>query len=197
MTVFLLVRHAHHDRVGRGLAGRTDVPLSAEGSAQAERLARRLEREGLDALQTSPLLRTRQTAEAVARRCGIEVEIAPDIVEVDFGDWTGRSFDELEQDGRWRRWNAFRSAGHCPAGESMAQVQMRFVSHLIRLHEDRPGTRVALVGHADPIRAVLAYWLGVPLDLFLRIEVSPASISAVELRDREPRVLSVNECVPE
>lgn len=74
---------------------------------------------------------------------------------------------------------------------------MRFVSHLIRLHEDRPGTRVALVGHADPIRAVLAYWLGVPLDLFLRIEVSPASISAVELRDREPRVLSVNECVPE
>jgi ribonuclease H / adenosylcobalamin/alpha-ribazole phosphatase len=197
VTVFFLVRHAHHDWLGRGLAGRTDVPLSAAGLDQAERLAHRLARERLDAVQSSPLLRTRQTADAVARRCALEVEEAPDILEVDFGGWTGRDFDELERDGRWRRWNAFRSAGRCPGGESMTEAQARFVGHLTRLHEERPGARVALVGHADPIRSVLAYWLGAPLDLFLRIEVSPASISAVELGDWGPRVLSINECVPE
>lgn len=197
MTVFFLVRHAHHDWLGRGLAGRTDVPLSAKGFAQAERLARRLAGAGLDAVRSSPLLRTRQTAEAIAARSGLEVEVTPEILEVDFGAWTGKDFGDLDRDERWRRWNAFRSGTRCPGGETMAEAQARVVGYMAGLHEEGPSARVALVGHADPIRAALAWWLGMPLDLFLRIEVSPASVSTVELGDWGPRVLSINECVPE
>ncbi|HSK40803.1 MAG TPA: histidine phosphatase family protein [Arenibaculum sp.] len=196
MTIFYLVRHALHDWLGQGIAGRTDVPLSDAGHAQAGRLAERLSREPIDAVQTSPLLRTRQTAQPIAERLGLGAELAPAVVEIDFGEWTGRRFGELEADPRWRRWNAVRSTSRAPEGETMIEVQARFVDHLSRLSRERPGGRVALVSHGDPIRAVLAHWLGMPLDLFLRLEVSPASISVIGLDDGGPRVFSINEAIP-
>lgn len=197
MTIFHLVRHAQHDRLGRGLAGREDVPLSPAGLAQAERLADRLERERPDILQSSPMLRTRQTAEPLARRLGAAVETACAVQEIDFGAWTGRSFEELGRDPAWHRWNAVRSAARAPGGEAMFEVQSRFVAHLMALHAERPDARIALFSHGDPIRAVLAHWLGAPLDLFLRIEVSPASVSTILLDAGGPRVLRINEAVPE
>lgn len=197
MTVFYLVRHALHDRLGHAIAGRTDVALSDAGHAQARRLAERLSRERIDAVQTSPLLRTRQTARPIAERLGLEAEPVPAVVEIDFGEWTGRRFDELEADPRWRRWNAMRSTSRAPEGETMIEVQARFVDHLSRLSRERPGGRVALVSHGDPIRSVLAHWLGMPLDLFLRLEVSPASLSVIGLDEGGPRVFSINEAIPE
>lgn len=197
MTTFHLVRHALHARLGHGLAGREDVPLSEAGRAQAERLADRLERERPDFLQSSPMLRARQTAGPLARRLGLAVAPAPAIQEIDFGAWTGRSFEDLDHDPAWHRWNAVRSAAATPGGETMFEAQSRFVAHLLALHAAHPDARIVLFSHADPIRSVLAHWLGAPLDLFLRIEVAPASVSTVLLDAGGPRVLRVNEAVPE
>lgn len=197
MTTFYLVRHAPTDWIDRGLAGRTDVPLSAAGKHRADRLANRLSGERLDALQASPLLRVQETAAAVARVTGLRVETVPALTEVDFGTWTGRDFAALETLPGWRRWNAFRSGSWAPEGESMIDVQARFTGHMMRLAEEHPGGRFALFSHADPIRAALAYWLGMPIDFFLRIEIAPASVSIVEIGEWGPRVLTTNEVPPE
>ncbi len=192
MTRLYLVRHAEHDLVGRGLAGRADTPLNAAGRAQAERLGRWFARERPTALWTSPLPRARQTAEAIARGTGLAVGEAEALTEVDFGAWTGCGFDALEEDPVWRRWNAARALARAPGGEAMAEVQARMVGFLNRLCDSDPGGAHALVGHGDPIRAALAYYLGVPIDLFLRIEVSPASISVLAIDGWTPRVLRLN-----
>jgi broad specificity phosphatase PhoE len=197
VTTFHLVRHALHAGLGHGLAGHADVPLSEAGRIQAERLADRLERGRPDILQSSPMLRARQTAGPLSRRLGLAVAIAPAIREIDFGAWTGRSFEDLGRDPAWHRWNAVRSAAATPGGETMLQVQSRFVAHLLALHAAHPDARVVLFSHADPIRSALAHWLGTPLDLFLRIEVSPASVSTILLDAGGPRILHVNEAVPE
>lgn len=195
MTLVHLVRHADHDYVGRGLAGRMAVPLNEGGRAQAERLARRLSRERVTSVWASPLRRTVETAEPVARALGLSLQTDDALQEVEFGAWTGRSFAELENDPDWRHWNAARSLHRPPGGESMAEVQARmvgFINRLAREGQGGPDGAHVLVGHADPIRAALAYYLGVPLDLFLRIEVSPASISVLALDSWGPRVLRVN-----
>lgn len=193
MTRFLLVRHAPHALQGRTLVGRTDVPLSDEGTRAAASLADRLAGEPLAAIQSSPRARTRATAAAIAERHGLAVETAADLDEIDFGAWTGQAFDALEPDPGWRSWNAWRTGSRTPGGETMAEVQLRLLRHLETVRARWPDATVALVSHGDPIRAVLAFWLGIPLDLAHRLEIDPASVSRMELFPWGPRVLSVNE----
>lgn len=193
MTVIHLVRHADHDWVGRGLAGRMDTPLNAAGRAQAERLGRWYAGKRVAALWASPLPRTQQTAEPIARALNLPIRSADDLVEVEFGAWTGRDFTDLDGDPDWRRWNGARSLAQPPGGETIPEVQARMVGFISRLCADDPEGIHVLVGHGDPIRAALAYYLGVAVDLFLRIEVSPASISVLAIDGWTPKVLRLNQ----
>ena len=195
-TTFYLIRHGTNDLVGRTLASRMPgVHLNDHGRAQAERLAERLAAAPIRAVYSSPLERARETAQPLAVRLGRTVEIEPAINELDFGDWTGRAVADLNRGGApgWEPFNTFRSSTRAPGGEHMAEAQLRMVIALERLRARHPGQHVALVGHADPIRATLAYFLGAPLDFMLRIEISPASVSVLELADWGPRVLCVNQ----
>ncbi|WP_051341002.1 histidine phosphatase family protein [Azospirillum halopraeferens] len=195
MTTLHLIRHGDHDWIGRGLAARLDVPLNEEGRAQAAALARHYRGRRVDAVWASPLRRTVETATPVADALGLELRTADALLEVDFGAWSGRSFADLEEDPEWRRWNGARSRVRAPGGETIAEVQARAVGFLNRLCDDDPGGVHVVVGHGDPIRAVLAYYLGVPIDLFLRIEVSPAAISVLSVDGWGPRVLHVNASI--
>lgn len=194
MTTFLLVRHAAHE-LGEGtLPGRKPgVRLNDEGRRQAAALADRLRRVPIDAVHTSPVQRVKETAEVTADRLGLPLVVSDALSEIDYGDWTGESFDALGPVERWHAWNAFRSGTRVPGGELMLTAQSRIVGEMIRLAEERPGARLALFSHGDPIRAAIAYWLGVPLDLFLRIRISLASVSVVHLSERGPSVLGVND----
>jgi broad specificity phosphatase PhoE len=121
MTTFYLVRHALVDTVGRSLAGRASgLSLNETGRGQAERLADWFTREPVRRIYSSPLERTQETARPIAHRLGLEPETAEELIELDFGDWTGRTLDELESDTRWRRFNAFRSGVGIPNGERMS-----------------------------------------------------------------------------
>lgn len=192
-TTVLLIRHAEHRLQGRALVGRADgVGLSAEGRRQADGLAEWLVATPPAALYSGPLERARETAAPIAARLGLRVEIADELDEVDFGDWTGRTFGELEGGDLWRRFNAFRSGTRSPNGEHMLEVQARVVGLIERLRGRHPGGRVGLVSHGDVIRAALLYYLGAPLDLVHRIEVGPASLSVVALGADGARVLLVN-----
>lgn len=195
-TTFLLVRHATHGRVGTVLCGRMPgVTLGAEGRAEAERLADHLARRGIASVHTSPLERASETAEPIAARLGLEAEPCDDLLEIDFGAWTGRSFSSLQDESRWRGWNSARSVFRPPGGETMLEVQARVVRFLERLRAKHPGESVVLVSHGDVIKAGLLYCLGLPIDAHARIEVSPASISTVAVSDWGANIITLNQII--
>ncbi len=190
----LLIRHAAHGLQGRTMVGRMPgVHLSADGRRQAEMLADRLAGVPLGAIYSSPLERARETAAPIAARLGLELVEAAELDEFDFGDWTGRTLDELAGCERWRRFNAFRSGTRAPNGEHMLEAQARMVGLIERLRGGHPDGQVALVGHGDPIRSALAHYLGLHLDQMSRIEISPASLSVVAVGDDGAQVLLMNE----
>jgi broad specificity phosphatase PhoE len=195
-ATFFLVRHAAHDNVGGFLAGRTPgIRLGVDGRAQAARLAQRLARESFEAIYASPLERAKETAAAISTASHVPVERAEALNEVDFGSWSGRTFDELDRDPAWRRWNEWRSLARTPAGETMLDVQKRGVGLLLRLRDARPDVAAVLVSHADVIRAAIGFVLGLPIDSLQRFEISPGSISTLLLGDWGGRLLSLNEVV--
>lgn len=191
MTTFLLIRHAAHDLLGKRIAGRMPgVGLNPAGRAQAEQVVERVAAMGVEAVYSGPLERVRESAEPICQRLGLPLQIAEEFNEVDFGDWTNASFEELDGQPGWERFNSFRSQTAPPHGELMLEVQTRVVRKLHRLCGEH--RCVAVVSHGDVIRAALAHFLGIPLDLFQRLEISPASISVVELDGSSVRVLSMN-----
>jgi broad specificity phosphatase PhoE len=195
MTAFLLVRHAHCDPVGHAIAGRAPgVHLNARGKAEADALGARLSPLAVTAVYSSPLERALETAAPLAQRHGLPVEPAPGLLEIDFGQWTGKTLAQLDELSEWKDFNAFRGGARIPGGESTAEVLARALAELDRIGNLHSGPRelVAVVSHGDVLRAVIAHFLGVPTDLFQRIELSPASVSVVALEPQGRRVLLLN-----
>ena len=194
MTVFHLLRHGEHVLRGRVLAGRTPgVGLSARGRLEIAAVADRLAEEKIEALYASPLQRTRETAEILSARFDLPIEYRDDLLELDFGEWTGLTFDAVRSDERWRLWSTCRSIACAPGGESMRQVQERAVRALFDLREVHGDGEVLIVSHGDVIRAVLLFALGMPLDFYSRIEVGLASLNTIQIDNTGVRVLAVNE----
>ncbi|MFW5855431.1 MAG: histidine phosphatase family protein [Thermodesulfobacteriota bacterium] len=192
-TIFLLIRHGAVDTVDI-LGGRSPgIHLSPTGRRQAEALPERLAGLNIDAIYASPLERTRETAEPLAAKHGLEIQIFEDALEFDIGGWTGKTFAELEDDPLWRRFNRFRSETPAPDGESMAEVQARFAKGLHRLQQEHPGRMVAVFSHQDVIRAALCLYLGMPLDLFSRLAVDHASVSMVSVHDAGAEIIRIND----
>jgi probable phosphomutase (TIGR03848 family) len=194
MTTFLLVRHGLHMLGSGKIAGRLpDVHLSPEGQDQAKQLAARLAERPIEAIYSSPLTRTRETADHIAQTFGLDVQEAPEIQEIDFGEWTGHGLDELRPQLRWKEFHEFRSGTQVPGGEWMFETQQRMVKFMLELRERHPEEHVVLVSHGDLIKSALAYFLGIPIDLFQRMEISTASLSVVTLAEYGPSVLCINE----
>jgi broad specificity phosphatase PhoE len=195
-TTFHLVRHAAHDRVGTILCGRIPgVHLGTFGKTQAERLAARFASENVAGIHTSPLERAVETAEPIAARLGQPLEICQDIAEIDFGAWSGTSFEALAQDPRWAAWNNARSNSRPPYGETMLEAQGRIVGAMEQLRGRYADRTVVLVSHSDVIKAALLYHLGLPIDAYARLEVETASISTLVVGDWGSKVLRLNEVV--
>ncbi len=192
MTTFLLLRHGTTDETGLILSGRRPVHLNAQGRAQAERMPGRLAGAELVAVYSSPLERTMETAAPLARAVQQQVEPLPTMVEVDFGDWTGSAVESLKQQPAWRQFHQFRGGVPIPGGELMAAVAARSVGALAALERVHGDVTVAIVTHADVIRAALAHCLGMPLDLMLRLEVEPVSISVLEFQTWGVRLRGLN-----
>ena len=198
MTTFILVRHGAHDRLNRFLDGRRPgVFLNEVGRRQAEWAAGRLASLAVDALYTSPLERTRETADAIATRCGLAAMVEPALEELDFGSWSGKTITELEPLEAWRRWNEARAISPTPAGDTMRAAQNRMLDFIDLRRRERPKGCFVLVGHSDPIKAVLFFYLGLSLDKLHRITVAPGSLSRVEIDGWGATVTGLNETMPE
>ncbi len=187
-----LVRHGHTDALGRVLSGRSpNVGLSGQGRAEAAALAGVLAQCPVDAVLSSPQPRTQQTAQAIAGALGLPVQTEAALDEVDFGAWSGEAFGSLEGRADWQAWNGLRSLAPSP-GETMLAVQARVVALVQRLHTAAPDVERVLVSHADVVRALLAYLLGMPIDLMQRIDISPGGRSVAVLSGTAVLVEAVN-----
>jgi probable phosphomutase (TIGR03848 family) len=181
-TRLVLARHAVTAQTGPLLSGRAPgIDLSDRGREQAEALGKRLAVIPVHAVYASPIERTTQTAQAVAQHHGLPVLALPGVIEADYGEWTGGKLAELAKTDLWKVVQRSPSRARFPGGESLAEMQLRMVSALEAVVADHPGEIVVVVSHADPIKAAIAHYTGVHLDLFQRIVVSPASVTVFEL----------------
>lgn len=193
-TTVFLVRHVPHALQGRVQVGRQDGIALAEGSPEkARRVGERLARERLDAIYCSPISRARETAAAVAEPHGLEPVVQPDLSELDFGRWTGRSFDDLDADPDYRAWNAARAMHRAPGGETMLECQARMMRAVERARREHPDGRVALVSHGDPLKTVVLYLLGLPVDAYDRFDLDPGSVTGAVVGDWGAKLLFLNE----
>lgn len=182
MTTFLVARHAAHDWLGRGFAGRQpDVSLNEEGRRQAEGLVQRLYGVPLAAIYCSPQPRTQQTALPIARERGLQVRTDPAFDEVDLGEWQGRTFDEVRDQAAWKHWLAHRSSAHPPGGEPFAAVARRASARLRQLVDVHPDQHVLVVSHGDVIKAAIAVVLGLSLDNLEQFDIAPCSVSIMAM----------------
>lgn len=192
-TLVLLVRHGATPTTGAVLPGRAQgLHLSERGRDQAGAAAGRIAALSAAALYSSPLERTRETAAPIARSLGLRVRSAKGLTECDFGEWTGERLSRLRKLAAWSTVQDSPSTFRFPGGESFTEMQARMTTTIAELTARHPGETIVAVSHADPIKAVLAQCLGVHLDMFQRIVVSPCSISAVLVGDGAPTVLAVN-----
>jgi len=198
MTTVLLVRHGLTKLTGPVLAGRTPgVDLDERGQAQAARLAERLRPVPLAAVVTSPLARCVQTAEAVtAGREGLTAQQDDRLIEVGYGDWTGRKLKELAKEPLWAVVQQHPSAAVFPGegGEALAATQARAVA-AVREWNARLGPDAVWLAcsHGDVIKALLADAFGVHLDQFQRIVVDPCSVSVINYLPTRPFVIRTND----
>lgn len=200
MPTILLVRHATTATTGTTLYGRSPgVDIDERGERQAAATARWLADRGVRAIYASPMARARQTAAAIATATGRDVHVLEGLDEVDFGAWTNRPLAQLRRRKDWQRVQSSPSRWRFPGGESFAEAQQRIVAALEALtgtHTDRQV--VVAVSHADMIALAAAWFLGMPLDAFQRLRVSPASVTEVFLGrgGAAPHVGRVNHVPP-
>jgi broad specificity phosphatase PhoE len=187
--VIVFARHGETAPNRDGLIlGRADPGLTDEGRRQADRLAELLSREEPVAVLTSPLLRSRETAEVIAAACGLEAEPDERLVEIDWGAWEGRPVEGIAS-AEMERLRA--DAGTAPEGESLGALGQRVKAFCGEALE-HDGLVVA-VTHVSPIKAAVAWTLGAPDDAAFRMFVALASVTRVAQRSRGPVLISFNE----
>ena len=198
MATFYLIRHGEKDHGDEIVAGRMpSVELTARGRRQTDWIAARLRGAGLRGIYGSPLARAQATAVPLAQVTGLPVQLSEALLEIDFGEWTGRRTSELQGIPAWEIWNRFRAAGSIPGGETYLRIQNRMVGELLRLRARHPDEAVAVIGHGDPLRTVIAYFAGAPADPFDRFEISMGSISVLTLDEHRSQIVRLNETMPE
>ncbi len=190
-TVTLLLRHGQTPMsVQKRYAGRSDVPLTDIGVAQAAAAAKRLAQAGVGAIVTSPLQRAVQTAEEVAAVTGLPVVTDEGFRETDFGAWEGLTFAEVRE--RWpsemTAWLA-DSAVAPPGGESLAEVSERVTAALHRLLADRKGQTILIVSHVTPIKTLVAAAVLAPPPALYRMHLDVAALCEIDWYADGPAVL--------
>lgn len=192
-TIVLLIRHGQTPTTGQVLPGRTPgLHLSERGQEQAREVALRLEGLALDAVYSSPMERAQETAAPTGAGQGLQLLADANLIECDFGQWTGEKLTELSKLPEWKQVQSSPSTFRFPAGESFTEMQDRMVKVVEDIAQRHPGKVVAAFSHADTIKAAVAHFVGTPLEAFQKIHIDTASISAVEFTKEGSRMLVTN-----
>ncbi len=190
----VLVRHAACPRMNSVLLGRSvDGPLDERGEGQARFVAQRLLKFPQLIVESSPRRRARHTAGIIASARDTTVRIVPQMDDVDYGRWSGQTFEALLADPQWRRWNKYRRVSRTPAGDSIRDVQDRALAHFRKLQQEFDAETIVIVTHEEVIRSVVLLALQAPIDDSSRLAIGPASLTRLTVEGSQLRLDSVNE----
>jgi len=195
MPFFLLIRHGENEYVKKGrLAGRLpDIHLNEKGRQEARAVAEKFSGAPVKAIYSSPLERAMETAQPIAEALGLEIIQRPGLIETNYGDWTNQKIKGLSRLKLWKIVQNRPALMQFPGGESFFDAQVRITSELMdlaRQYEDKDS--LICVSHADPIKLAVAYFIGLPLDMFQRLSVSPGSITSLYIGETGSQLLSMN-----
>jgi broad specificity phosphatase PhoE len=196
MTRIFLVRHGETDGNKKKIyRGHWDLPLNQNGKAQVEKAGEALQAVVLSAIYVSPLLRARQTAEAVASRQNVQLVDEEALIDIDYGDWTEMPDAEIAQKfpDLYRQWKQSPESVLFPDGEGLYDVRKRAQPMVTVLAERHPDQSIALVSHRVPIKVILCAALGLDDSAFWRIQVDTASISALDCNNGVFTLIFSNE----
>jgi len=197
MTQIFLIRHGQNDWADKRLAGWTPgVHLNATGKQQAEALVERLAPIKFHAIYSSPLERTLETAAPLAQARQLKVNRLRDLGEVDYGDWQGKTLKHLSKKKEWAIVQIAPSAMRFPNGESLREMQSRAIAGIERIATEHPKSTVAVFSHGDVIKAIVAHFIGMPLDTFQRLMIAPASVTILGMGRYGARLLRLNDTGP-
>jgi len=195
MAIFLLIRHGETDYNRKWLLpGRLpELHLNQKGRQQAKLLADALGSAPIKAIYASPLERTMETAGPLASVLKLEIIPTPGLLETDCGDWQGLSVRKLRRQKIWKSIQQYPSLFRFPGGESIVDCQQRMVQALESLRRQfSPQDLIACFSHSDPIKQVIAFYLGLPLDQFQRLTINTGSITALLISENGNRLLMMN-----
>lgn len=199
MGTIVLVRHGENDWSKKNkLAGRIPgVHLNEAGHQQAHAAAQRLAALPIKAVYSSPITRCLETAAYIADTHSLTIHHVSELAEVDYGEWEGKKIKKLAKLPLWRAVQFFPSRARFPRGEALRDVQHRAIQAIEEIAGRHEKEIIVIVSHADLIRLVLAHYLGVHIDSFQRLVISPASASVISLHpEGMVRVLRVNDDGP-
>ena len=193
----ILTRHGHVDGIEPPrFRGRTDVPLTAMGVAQADAAAQRIAAISRPAIvYTSPMSRCMTTAEAIARACGVPTRVLDQLNDLNYGLWQWKTHDEMRTTfpEQYETWHTAPQLFRFPQGESLQDLVARAGDALRGVLERHRDQTVVLVSHDSVSRALLTQVLDQPLSAYSRIVIEPCGITEIEFVGNTPRVLRVNE----
>lgn len=194
MPHLLLVRHGLNDAVGKRLAGRDmSVHLNEEGVRQANRVADWLANKKVSVILSSPLTRAMETAEPLASLISLPILERDALLEVDYGEWAGKTFDELEKIPAWKEVIRKPNQMQFPHGESIQQIEARLRHFLDDLQTTYADDEVVVCfSHADVLGILLALCMGLSLENYPRNTISPASISGLTSTKQDWQIHFVN-----
>jgi probable phosphoglycerate mutase len=177
----VLLRHAHSTANLKGLlAGRDNrVGLSERGKKEALELADYLLSQKFDAIYSSPLKRCQETLAPYLQSAKPEVKYVDELVEMEYGEWSGKSLARLSKEKLWGSIQSRPSTVRFPKGESFLEMSGRANQIVLDLAKNK--ARILMVTHGDVIKAIVAFHLGMPLDSFQRILIDPASITRIKI----------------
>jgi alpha-ribazole phosphatase len=196
VTFVYLLRHGETTwNAERRFQGAQDSPLSARGRRQVHLLVEALRAVPVAAVYSSPLVRARETAQAVGTFHGVPPTGVEDLRELEMGAWENRLLDEIAvEDGtRMEAWRTMPHTVRMPGGESLADVQGRALSAFRELSTRHHAQAIVLVAHGGVNKTILLALLGAPLASYWRIRQSNACINLVEVDGANARVLVLNE----
>lgn len=195
MALLFLVRHGLTAQTGHRLYGRTaGIGLDARGVAQADELVTRFDGVRLTAIYSSPLERCVQTVAPLAKARRLAVRTDDSLLEMDAGDWTGRTLAQVRRTAAWRTVQRTPSAFTFPGGgETFTAAQARVVAGIDRLAGRHRRGSIVVATHGDIVRIALAHYAGAPLDEFQRIVIDTSGVSVVLLGGDRPHIVLVND----
>jgi len=194
-TRLFLLRHGEVEaRYHRIFGGRIDMDLSPRGHEQAKALAEYLAGTHFNSIYVSPMKRAQQTVAPLAAQKGLAATTLAGLHEVDFGDWTGLSWQQVQE--RFGvsafDWLAKLEAGEVPGAETGPQYRARIEPGLKQILRDCPGQAVAIVCHGGVIRMLLSLLLELPLPKLAHFDIEYASVTVVEQRSHRSEVSLLN-----